>query len=349
MPSKVVSTLFLASLLALSPGANLPAVANAEKSWMQESNKDSVDKDFSVSREWDLDSFKLQLHHGFQEAQMYLWIETIGTVTFEPWQENYFIINIDTNRDQKADYYLSTQGISLMRSPFGGSEDVMGLKFKPIEGQRELDCSVLLSREDNEVYLNLNNGTCLKIFPRFGIQIQSVGRSGVLDSVPPGGSKFLQVTTNYYDGWKCNLASKGLQRTNLKDVRTKFSTCSLVNGSWVWVGSNKEVKYQGSKPTTTKTFKYLTEKAVWSCGLRSNYFATLRDGNRTLIIESGGLGLPSSALSCIFKQLKMPSWVRARVDSTRALDGEKTATWSGYKAFWTYHPDDGLNMTVTKK
>ena len=42
----------------------------------------------------------------------------------------------------------------------------------------------------------------------------------------------------------------------------------------------------------------------------------------------------------------MPDAVRQHVSTTRALDGQQTDSWTGYTARWTYHPDDGLQMTI---
>jgi hypothetical protein len=48
--------------------------------------------------------------------------------------------------------------------------------------------------------------------------------------------------------------------------------------------------------------------------------------------------------------LGTPDHVIARMDQTRALDGTQDATWEydgvDYAAFWNYHPDSGVNLTV---
>ena len=38
----------------------------------------------------------------------------------------------------------------------------------------------------------------------------------------------------------------------------------------------------------------------------------------------------------------------AHIESTRALDGYQQETFGEFSASWTYHPDDGLNMTITR-
>jgi hypothetical protein len=34
------------------------------------------------------------------------------------------------------------------------------------------------------------------------------------------------------------------------------------------------------------------------------------------------------------------------IDNTRALDGMQRDSWRKFKASWTYHPDDGLNIVI---
>jgi hypothetical protein len=43
--------------------------------------------------------------------------------------------------------------------------------------------------------------------------------------------------------------------------------------------------------------------------------------------------------------MNAPSFVTAQIDTTRALDGLQKATWGKLRAFWTYHPDNGLNIS----
>lgn len=52
------------------------------------------------------------------------------------------------------------------------------------------------------------------------------------------------------------------------------------------------------------------------------------------------------AALCVLFRLDMPDAVMTRMDNTRALDGTQEASWSVYSAWWTYHPDSGLNMVV---
>lgn len=51
-------------------------------------------------------------------------------------------------------------------------------------------------------------------------------------------------------------------------------------------------------------------------------------------------------LDCVLERTEMPNHVQRHIDSTRALDGQQTAEWGDVTARWTYHPDDGLVMTL---
>jgi hypothetical protein len=56
--------------------------------------------------------------------------------------------------------------------------------------------------------------------------------------------------------------------------------------------------------------------------------------------------------NCVLTRLEAPRAVVARVEVTRALDGMQEASWSGpdgsYEAFWNYHSDSGLNITIAE-
>lgn len=51
-------------------------------------------------------------------------------------------------------------------------------------------------------------------------------------------------------------------------------------------------------------------------------------------------------LSCVFVKVDIPDAVVSQIEHTRALDGRQQASWDGFEASWTYHPDDGLNLIL---
>lgn len=75
------------------------------------------------------------------------------------------------------------------------------------------------------------------------------------------------------------------------------------------------------------------------------------DKGHTLIIDrawaDSGAGASSTQVLCIFDEIELPDYVFSQIEGTRALDGRQEADFGDYSAFWTYHPDNGLNMTIT--
>lgn len=83
--------------------------------------------------------------------------------------------------------------------------------------------------------------------------------------------------------------------------------------------------------------------------------ARLLDGGKTLTLNSVGKysytfnALTIVDLACALSVLKAPSYVTSQIDHTRALDGMQKASWGKISAFWTYHPDDGVNISFNSK
>lgn len=49
---------------------------------------------------------------------------------------------------------------------------------------------------------------------------------------------------------------------------------------------------------------------------------------------------------CVLDALDAPDRVTARMGQTRALDGTLDAAWDSYEAFWNYHPNSGMSLTI---
>lgn len=56
-----------------------------------------------------------------------------------------------------------------------------------------------------------------------------------------------------------------------------------------------------------------------------------------------------SEYECVLNELDTPQSVRSHMGQTRALDGMQTNDWDDFEALWTYHPDNGVNITITEK
>jgi hypothetical protein len=78
-------------------------------------------------------------------------------------------------------------------------------------------------------------------------------------------------------------------------------------------------------------------------------YVTLNDDGHGLSIDTGGDesdGASIIDLVCLLAAVEAPSSVISRIDSTRALDGTQEAEWDGLRAWWTYHPDNGLDLII---
>ena len=121
----------------------------------------------------------------------------------------------------------------------------------------------------------------------------------------------------------------------------------------------------GENPKCPKGFTnvigtLLTFKAFQACKLfkKDNPLvnAALQDDGRTLTFSSVGKYKYSEAfdfatyidLACSLTVMKAPSFVIAQINTTRALDGMQKASWDKLNAFWTYHPDSGINISINQ-
>jgi hypothetical protein len=121
----------------------------------------------------------------------------------------------------------------------------------------------------------------------------------------------------------------------------------------------------GESPVCPKGFtnsldKYLTFQAFSKCKLYKKDSSvagiSLLDGAQTLQFSYTGKysAYVASAASyadvtCALNVMKAPSFVTSQIDTTRALDGLQKASWGKVSSFWTYHPDNGLNITFNTK
>jgi hypothetical protein len=62
--------------------------------------------------------------------------------------------------------------------------------------------------------------------------------------------------------------------------------------------------------------------------------------------DSNGASFDDAA--CILSGLDVPDHVISQIDDTSAMDGRQTASWEGVEASWTYHPDSGMKLILTR-
>jgi hypothetical protein len=91
--------------------------------------------------------------------------------------------------------------------------------------------------------------------------------------------------------------------------------------------------------------------SIETCQVTDSNGITVMDGGRSIELQTSGkstwgTGAPFSDVTCVLDALGAPSSIKARMDTTRALDGRQTGSWSGFTVSWGYHPDNGLNVIV---
>ncbi|WP_141764687.1 hypothetical protein [Actinomyces sp. HMSC035G02] len=60
-------------------------------------------------------------------------------------------------------------------------------------------------------------------------------------------------------------------------------------------------------------------------------------------------GMNPYTLGCVLEKLDAPASLKQRMNTTRAIDGTQEQTWGSYRATWTYHPDQGLHVVISRE
>lgn len=91
--------------------------------------------------------------------------------------------------------------------------------------------------------------------------------------------------------------------------------------------------------------------AVDACHASGSYVRLATDkSSLTLQAENeAGSGLSSPIFLCILDEPDAPAAMRQRMLLTRAIDGTQEEQWGPYRATWTYHPEQGLNVVISAR
>ena len=72
----------------------------------------------------------------------------------------------------------------------------------------------------------------------------------------------------------------------------------------------------------------------------------------TLMVDSAGnkdvSGLSLTALECVLDEARVPESVKQDMFATSVKDGRQDGAWPGFTASWTYDPDQGLDLTISR-
>lgn len=141
---------------------------------------------------------------------------------------------------------------------------------------------------------------------------------------------------------------RGVEGLQSPDMRTLLA---LVVASVALVGCSAlphKAETSSSSSTSRPTEPEITglQEVANMCGLAGR---TMDDGTSLTLDtegESDASGDTIEDVACVLGNADAPDFVTKHIESTRALDGQQTDIWDGYEARWTYHPDDGLQITV---
>jgi len=95
----------------------------------------------------------------------------------------------------------------------------------------------------------------------------------------------------------------------------------------------------------------LLQQTQQVCDAPANGTRLEGDGAR-LLVDSTGTddknGLSLTSLECVLDEARVPQSVKEKMFSTRPSDGRQEGTWPGFTASWTYDPDEGLDLTISR-
>jgi hypothetical protein len=69
-----------------------------------------------------------------------------------------------------------------------------------------------------------------------------------------------------------------------------------------------------------------------------------------MFIDGAGetsFGVDLSITLCVLDALEIPRTVESRIYNTTAIMGQQEAFWDDIVASWSYHPDRGLDLSLT--
>lgn len=91
--------------------------------------------------------------------------------------------------------------------------------------------------------------------------------------------------------------------------------------------------------------------ALDTCHASGSYVRLAADkSSLTLQAESeSGRDLSAPVFLCVLDELDAPASMHQRMLLTRAIDGTQEEQWGLYRATWTYHPDQGLNVVISAR
>lgn len=115
-------------------------------------------------------------------------------------------------------------------------------------------------------------------------------------------------------------------------------------------GSSAKPKASASPEPTAMEAAYLTcadQKVGNPLGKKVPASSVITGDATSLVVDGAGDQFKSApAALCLLTALKADAATISQVQSTTALMGRQTAAWGDYTATWSFHPDNGMDMTI---
>jgi hypothetical protein len=74
----------------------------------------------------------------------------------------------------------------------------------------------------------------------------------------------------------------------------------------------------------------------------------LADNGATIIVDTGSEYGSTAGMDCVLDELGTPQSILAQLGNTTAMMGTQQADHDGVHYSWSYHPDNGVNMVITR-
>lgn len=111
-----------------------------------------------------------------------------------------------------------------------------------------------------------------------------------------------------------------------------------------------------STPSVTSTTAEVTpiNAAIEKCNLTTSTYVQINDDGHSVLLDGRKdstyvSGLEITDTTCVLQELGVPGYITLLMGRTRALDGMQREEYDGYKIYWSYHPDDGLDIIIHMK
>lgn len=76
---------------------------------------------------------------------------------------------------------------------------------------------------------------------------------------------------------------------------------------------------------------------------------TLADDASSIIVDTVNEYGSPAGIGCVLEELGTSEALVAQMDATTAMMGSQSAEEDGLSYRWSYHPDNGVNMTITEQ